>query len=115
MTDEMRKPGRVDFTAISDDPEFANVGRVMTAVFAQSGAGSESPVLSRRGMFRVVLGHAGTLAAAAAILLTASLTTLALLARTPASAPGQTLATWVQSNHVPTNGELLSTFEGYTR
>lgn len=115
MTDEMTNCGRVDFHAISDDPEFANVDRVMTAVFARSGVGSGSPEQFRHGVFRVLVGHAGPLAAAAAILITASLTTLALLPGTPASAPGQTLATWVQSNHVPTNGELLSTFEGYRR
>ncbi|HEY5087194.1 MAG TPA: hypothetical protein VII66_07570 [Gemmatimonadaceae bacterium] len=115
MTDELTNPGRVDFCAISDDPEFANVERVMTAVFARSGAELGSPVPFRHGMLRVLVGHAGPLAAAAAILITGSLTTLALLPAAPAPAPPQTLATWVQSNHVPTNGELLSTFEGYGR
>ncbi|MDQ2889723.1 MAG: hypothetical protein M3R65_04085 [Gemmatimonadota bacterium] len=114
-TNSAKGRGRVDFRAISDDPDFANVDRVMAAVFTKTSArfGSSEPF--RRGIFGVIVGHAGALAAAAAILITASLTTLAVLPRKPAPAPGQTLAKWVQSNHVPTNGELLSTFEGYGR
>jgi hypothetical protein len=115
MTDEPTPLGRVDFHAIADDPEFANVERVMAAVLRARSLRAPSAKRFHHDVFSALGRRARPLAAAAAVLLAASLATLALIPRTPASAPQHTLATWVQSNHVPTNGELLSTFQGYGR
>ena len=52
-------------------------------------------------------------AAAAAMIIVASGAVIAL-ARRPAPPPEAVIAAWVDQQHVPTNGELLSTLLGYT-
>lgn len=115
MTDEVPRLGRVDLRAISDDPAFANVDRVMAGVLGPDRLRELSPGRFRHDVFYALRRRARPLAAAAALLIAASLTTLALVPGSAVSPAEQTLATWVESRHVPTNGELLSTFEGYRR
>ena len=115
MTNDGKNPGRIDLRPLADDARFGNFDRVIGAVHEwrerrrpdHEGAGSI--------VFASLVLHARPLAAAAALLIVLSGVALAYSSRLPAAAPQQTLATWVQSNHVPTNGELLSTFEGYGR
>lgn len=115
MTEDAAEPGRVDFRALTDDPQFANVERVMTGVRARFGTPAARRSLRRPSALGALVAHARPLAAAAAILIALSLAAVTHSATRSVASPQQTLATWVQANHVPTNGELLSTFGGYGR
>jgi hypothetical protein len=115
MTDQTREPGRVDFHAFADDPQFGDVERVMRGVLEEHRASTSRSRRRQQYVFGVLATHARPLATAAAIVIALSLAALTLPGATSAAAPQQTLATWVQFNHIPTNGELLSTFQGYGR
>lgn len=118
-TGDASQPGRVDFRALVDDPQFGNVDRVMAAVMAAArdrhGLSVTEASQVRLHVLGALAAHARPLAAAAAILIALSLAALRLPGTSPSPPPQQALATWVQSNHVPTNGELLTTFQGYGR
>ncbi len=113
MIDHGKEPGRIDLRAIAEDPQFANVNRIMTDILGRSAGSLGAP---RQDVFAVLVAHSRPLATAAAILLTTSMVALALPSgRRPSVAPEVKLAEWAQSNHVPTNAELLIAFEGYGR
>lgn len=112
MIDGRKEPGRIDLRAIADDPRFAETAdRVMTAVRSTT-AGRVGAY--EEDVFATLVRHSRALVTAAAVLIATSIAALALPSRTDRSAPQEvTLATWVRSNHVPTNAELLVAFEGY--
>ena len=114
MTDPHTEPGRIDFGMLTDDPEFASVDRVMARVHAQRQAGQ--PRSANGQALYTLEAYARPIAMAAAILIAVSLASMAVPvhAADPVT-PQQALASWVSSKHVPTNGELLRTFEGYSR
>lgn len=114
MTDPHTEPGRIDFGMLTDDPEFARVDRVMARVHAQRQAGQ--PRSADGSPLHMLEAYARPIAMAAAILIAVSLASVAIPVHAAAPVtPQQTLASWVSGNHVPTNGELLRTFEGYSR
>ncbi len=112
MIDRRKEPGRIDLSAIAEGPRFADsADRVMAAVRSTT-AGRISAY--EEDVFATLARHSTALATAAAVLISVSMTALALPSRSDRSAPQElTLATWVRSNHVPTNAELLVAFEGY--
>ena len=111
MSDHSQEPGRVDFRAISGDPEFADVDRVMAAVWRRHSA-ERAPL--RPTVVTTIVAHSRTLVAAAAILIAIATLTISLPQRDGLTvAPEAALASWAQTNHVPTNAELLLAFRGY--
>ena len=111
MTD--RTPGRIDLRAI-ERADSAQADRVIAAAMARIAA---SPGQQSRDVV-VEWAERFTRPAliAAAVLAAVAVGTLALTDGRREPAPQvATLATWVESEHVPTNGELLLTFQGYGR
>ena len=98
---------RLDLSGVAPTREAAD--RVVAAVMARVRSQDEPPggVLDTIGVavrFRWV--------AAAAVL--AAAVALALVARAePVSQSADLVAQWVSLQHVPSNGELLTTFQGY--
>jgi hypothetical protein len=97
--------GRLDLRALSlpgDESAEASIATVMSRVAA---AQSIVP-LERFRRFML---------AAAVILVAVALGTLRFTDGNRLAADGRDLlATWVESGHVPTNGELLAAYQGYT-
>lgn len=112
MTDGSREPGRIDLRAIDALPDALQARRVIAAVMSRMAADGES----KGDVLTSVLSYARPLlAAAAALLLIATATLILTQGRTQDNQPASVLATWAESSHVPTNGELLAAFEGYDR
>ncbi len=113
MIDSGKEPGRIDLGVITEDSQLGNVDRVMAEVHRRRAGNLGN---ARLGVFAILVEHSRPLVAAAAILLTISMGSLALTSeRGPVVPPEVTLAEWARSNHVPTNAELLIAFEGYGR
>ncbi len=111
MSDQAQEPGRVDFRSLSGDPQFARVDRVMAEVLSRhENARAALPPT----VLAMIAAHSRTLFAAAAILIAIATMTLTLPPRAERSvAPEAALASWTQTQHVPTNAELLIAFRGY--
>ena len=107
IDDEAR---RLDLRAI--EPDAAVEDRVVATAMARIRATAQFPPdevgdLARRVVRPALVAAAVLVAAACAVLMVDS----------PAAdqQPDATVASWVEASHVPTNGELLLTFHGYSR
>jgi hypothetical protein len=112
MTDNREKAGRIDLRSLDVDQSHGE--RVMASVMDRIRVTPQTPadplldLLERSA--RPVRIVAGLLAAAAVVVVV--LTESRRDSEPPV--PG-VVAAWAQSQHVPTNGELLATFQGYNR
>lgn len=102
--------GRLDLRALDADPDArradAVVAAVMARIVARRATQSEDVVRLLRAR-RDMLAVAAVLAAIAAAAVYAS-------PRGSSDAPGEdVIASWTESRHVPTNGELLAAYHGY--
>lgn len=112
MTDHSREPGRIDLRAIDEPADPAQADRVITVALSRMSEGAErtSYVLASIEAYTRPL-----LAVAATLLLAATGTLLLTPGRAVADEPTSVVANWAASSYVPTNGELLATFQGYGR
>ena len=105
-------PGRIDLRAI-ERADSAQADRVIAAAMARIAA---SPGQQPRDMVvDWVERFTRPALIAAAMLAAVAIGTLALTDGRGDEPPPQVaaLADWIESQHVPTNGELLMTFQGY--
>lgn len=110
MTDLTREPGRIDLRAIDVPADPLQAERVIGAAISRMGADRES---SSDVVTSIAAYARPLLAAAAALLLVATGTLIVTQRRAETEQPANVLATWAESSHVPTNGELLAAFQGY--
>ena len=112
MTDSLREPGRIDLRAIDEPADPLQAERVIAAAMSRIVADGESSgdVLASIGVYARPL-----LATAAALVLIATGTLIVTQSRTPTDQSASMLASWAETSHVPTNGELLAAFQGYSR
>jgi hypothetical protein len=112
MTDSAREPGRIDLRTIDEpfDPTQADrvIAAAMSRIAADRDAGAD--VLATIALYTRPL-----LSAAAASFLVATGTLIVTQRRAETEQPVSILASWAESSHVPTNGELLAVFQGYDR
>ena len=105
MTDREADDGRVDLRGLDlgqdANREDAIVGAVMTRLSEKPQVPAAPADLLR--LRRVLLAAAAVLAAIAT----------ATVFRTRPAASTDVIASWTQSSHVPTNGELLAAYHGY--
>lgn len=112
MTDSSSKPGRIDLRVIDDPADPLQAERVIAAAMSRMSVTRES---NGDVLATIVAYSRPLLAAAAAILLIAAGTLAVTQRRMQDDQPESVLATWAEASHVPSNGELLATFQGYTR
>ena len=112
MTDISREPGRIDLRAIDEPADPARAERVIASAMSRIAADRNSG----GDVLTTIVIYARPLFAAAAALVVIATGTLMVTQR-PAQEdqPASVLASWAESNHVPTNGELLAVFQGYDR
>lgn len=112
MTEQQNTPGRIDLRAI-ESLNSPNADRIIAEAIARSGIGART---RQSSILSALQAQARIGFAAAAILLVVAVGTVALTESGGAARePEMVLADWSRSNHVPTNAELLSTFQGYGR
>jgi hypothetical protein len=97
-----------DLDAAADD---ARTNAVVAAVLSRISAGA-----SRRDYHIAALVRAqrALLAVAAALVAAATATIVSAPRRPPEPFTADVIASWAESRHVPTNGELLAAYRGYT-
>src|SRR5439155_2831756 len=103
MTDRSRESGRIDLRAIDEPSDPGQAERVIAAAMSRMAAreASSGDVLASVATYSRPL-----LAAAAVLFLIATATMIMTRGRRLRDQPGAVLATWAESRHVPTNGEL---------
>jgi hypothetical protein len=112
MTEQQNTPGRIDLRTI-ESLHSPNADRIIANAIARSDTGAR---IGQFSILSALQAQARIGFAAAAILLVIAVGTVALTEkRAAAGEPETVLADWSRSNHVPTNGELLSTFQRYGR
>ncbi len=106
---------RIDFSALAElgnDAEERVVSTVMRHIEEQAAAGSRFDIGTVAVFWRPAL-------AAAAIITIVAIGTLAQVKRTASASqpktPESRVLDWARTGHVPTNGELLATLQGYAR
>ena len=104
-------PGRVDLSALEDSGDFTAVAdRVITPALARFIA------MRQGGFIGTLRGFAMPMLAAAVVVMAIGLGALISVTTAPRRGdPAVLLAQWIEAEHVPTNGELLFTFQGYGR
>lgn len=113
MIEHSKSPGRIDLRAIDEASQSPVADRVIAGVLARSAEFLGKP---QPDVFATLGAHLRPLFAAAAILLVIATGALAFVGGpSRVTAADTVLAEWTQSNHVPTNGELLIAFQGYAR
>lgn len=112
MTESSREPGRIDLSAIDTPADPFQAQRVIAGAMSRMAANCES---SGDVLGSIVIYSRPLLAAAAALLLIATGTLLTTERPAQTDQAANVLATWTESSHVPTNGELLAAFQGYER
>lgn len=112
MTESSHEPRRIDLRAIDHPPDPLQAERVISGAMARFAAERDSgdDVLAT-----IVIYTRPLLAVAAALVLAATGTLISTQRQTEPLEPGSVLASWAESSHVPTNGELLAVFQGYDR
>ena len=117
MTDSRNQPerGRVDLRAL--EPGEAQADRVIGAVMAALPTRSQGTAPSRPDPLEIVGRYLPPrwIAAAALIVIASSVAVVARRAPADSTSIDSTVATWASQEHVPTNAELLSAFQGYER
>ncbi len=112
MTDRSREPGRIDLRAVDAPADPLQAERVIAAAMSRMAVVRES----RGDVLASIMSYSRPLfAAAAALILIATGTLIVTQRRAATDQPASLLATWAESSHVPTNGELLAAFQGYDR
>jgi hypothetical protein len=112
MTEISRDPGRIDLRPIDEPADPVQAERVIAAAMSRVAAHRNS----RGDVLTTIVIYARPLLAAAAALVVIATGTLMVTQRpTQEDQPVSVLASWAESNHVPTNGELLAVFQGYDR
>lgn len=102
----MTEPGRIDLRALDELADPARAERVISAALARVNLTPRAlPWLA--GRFRPILAVAAVL-----FLVAFGLLRGAPRAEAPVE-PSAALAGWVASDHVPSNGEILTAFRGY--
>jgi len=112
MTESSHEPGRIDLRPIDHPPDDLQAERVISAAMARFAAGRDS---NDDVLANIVIYTRPLLAAAAALVLAAAGTLIGTQRETEPIEPASVLASWAESSHVPTNGELLAVFQGYDR
>jgi len=119
MTDsrqeQPRAEGRLNLEALA--PTAAQADRVMVSVMNRVRHEDESRIEQADILAIVGEPRFALLAAAAAAVITVG-SILGLTRHVESTAPPnpvETVATWAAQQHVPTNAELLMTFQGYRR
>lgn len=112
MTDRSRAPGRIDLRAVDEPADSLQAERVIAAAMSRTGIGREP----KEDVLANIMNYSRPLlATAAALILIATGTLIVTQRQAQAVPPESLLATWAESSHVPTNGELLTAFQGYDR
>ena len=104
-------PGRADLSALDGSRDFTDVtDRVVSPALTRF-------IAMRRGGFASTLREfAVPMLAAAVVVMAVGLGALVMVTDAPRPGdPAVLLAQWIEAEHVPTNGELLFTFQGYGR
>jgi hypothetical protein len=113
MTDSDNSPGRIDLRALA--PDAVEEERLVGAVMGRIAGRPQLPPERPDAVLEIVAGILPSrwlaAAAAAIILLSAAIVSLR---RNPPPSPEAVIAAWADRQHVPTNGELLHAFLGYT-
>ena len=112
MTDISGEPGRIDLRAIDEPADPARAERVIAAAMARIAA-DENP--GGDALATIAIYARPLLAIAAALVVMATGTLVVTQRPKRDTQPAGVLARWAESNHVPTNGELLALFQGYDR
>lgn len=112
MTDISREPGRIDLRAIDEPADPARAERVIAAAMTRIAA-NQNP--GADALAAIAIYARPLFAAAAALVVIATGTLIATQRPEEDVEPAGVLASWAESNHVPTNGELLAVFQGYHR
>jgi hypothetical protein len=104
-------PGRADLRALDGSGDFSDVAdRIVSPALARFVA------TRRTGFASTLRGLAVPMLAAAAVVMAVGFGALATVTDAPRlGGPPDLLAQWIEADHVPTNGELLFTFQGYGR
>lgn len=117
MTDSRNQPeqGRVDLRAL--EPIDAQADRVIGAVIAALPTRSRSAEPSRPDPLEIVGRYLPPkwIAAAAVLVIASSVAVVARRGPAESTSIDSTVAMWASQEHVPTNAELLSAFQGYQR
>jgi hypothetical protein len=117
MTDSrnQQEEGRVDLRVFepSDSQSDRVIGKVIAALATRSqGAPPSGPdALEIVGRYL----PPAWIAAAALLVIASSVAVVAKRGPAESTSIDGTVATWASQDHVPTNGELLSAFQGYQR
>lgn len=108
MTDPHAPDGRLDLRALDAEHDPARADAVIGAVMSRIEATGQprDDLASLRRYQRVLL-------AAAAVLAAIATTAVVAAPRRSQAAPTDVIASWTESQHVPTNGELLAAYQGY--
>jgi hypothetical protein len=109
MTDPHAPEGRLDLRAldVEHDPARADavIGAVMSRIATTRQPRDDLAILRRYQRL--------ALAAAAVLAAVATAAVVAVPRRSQEAAPSEVIASWTESQHVPTNGELLAAYQGY--
>jgi hypothetical protein len=102
--------GRLDLRALDADPDIRRSDAVVAAVMAR--------ILARHaeqseGVVRLLRARRYVLAVAAMLVAIATAAVYASPQRSSGVPGDDVIASWTESLHVPTNGELLATYHGY--
>lgn len=113
MTDHP-SPGRdkrLDLHDLDAGADDARTNAVVAAVLSRISAGA-----SRRDydIAALVRAQRALLAVAAALIAAATATIVSAPRRPTEPRTADVIASWAESRHVPTNGELLAAYRGYT-
>lgn len=112
MTEHQDSSGRVDLRALA--PDQAEQERLVEAIMGRLAGRAQLPPERPEAVLEAVafLPSRWVATAAAAIFLLS--VAVVLLTRNPPPSPEEVIAAWADRQHVPTNGELLTAFLGYT-
>jgi hypothetical protein len=112
MTETSPEPGRIDLRAIDEPADPARAERVIAAAMSRNAADRNR---GADALGAILIYTRPLLAAAAALVVIATGTLIVTQRPAQEVQPAGVLASWAESNHVPTNGELLAVFQGYDR
>jgi hypothetical protein len=106
---------RVDLRVL--EPSDAQADRVIGAVIAALPTRSQGAAPSRPDPLEIVGRYLPPrwVAAAALVVIASSVAVVARRAPAESTSIDSTVAVWASQEHVPTNAELLSAFQGYQR
>ena len=117
MIDDSTDPGRIDLRALDVAAHAAGDERIVRAILARVHGEARVGDTRPRGVVAILAGYRRTMLAAATILVVVAGALEALTVDRPTRSPrlDETIVTWTEAGHVPTNGELLATFRGYAQ